>query len=171
MHGAKRRRQFGVTVRTAGPTLASSLKILVLLFRIAVFIQESIGFDVLGSYQATSVSKTFVAPEFVSNSINHRRFKFRVKRFTSRRVLHTVKGISSFNLERDVSVNLCGDVVINPCPKGKKSIMKYPCSECHKAVRNNQDAILCATCGNWSHTKCLKMSRTVFQYYLDRPDM
>lgn len=47
----------------------------------------------------------------------------------------------------------------------------YPCSECQKAVRNNQDAILCATCGNWSHAKCLNMSRTTFQYYLDQPDI
>ena len=144
-----------MTVMAAGPTWASSLLILVLLFGIAVFIQQSIAGDVLGSYQVTSISKTSVAPEFVSNSINHRRFKFRAKRFTSRRVLHTVKGISTgFNLERDVL--LCGDVAINPAgPKGKKSMSKYPCSECHKAVRNNQDAILCATCGNWSHANLM----------------
>ena len=66
---------------------------------------------------------------------------------------------------------LCGDVAINPGPKGKKSMLKYPCSECHKAVRNNQNAILCVTCGNWSHAKCLNMSRTIFQYYLDQPDI
>ena len=123
-----------------GPTWASSLQILVLLFGTAVLIQESIGGDVLGSYQTTSVSKTSVAPEFVSNSINHRRFKSRAKRFTSLKVLHTVKGISSFNLERDLL--MCGDVAINPGLKGKKWMSKYPCSECHKAVRNNQDAIL-----------------------------
>ena len=81
----------------------------------------------------------------------------------------SIIGISSFNLERDVL--LCGEVAINPCPKGKKSRLKYPCSEFHKAVRNNQDAILCATCGNWSHAKCPNMSRTIFQYYLDRPDI
>jgi len=147
----------------AGPTWASSLQFLVLLLGTAVLIQESISGDFLGSYQATSVSKTFIAPEFVSYLTNHRRFKPRAKRFTSRRVPHTVKGISSFNLERDVL--LCGDVAINPGPKGKKSMLKYPCSECHKAVRNNQNAILCATCGNWSHAQCLNMSRTIFQYY------
>ena len=43
--------------------------------------------------------------------------------------------------------------------------------ECHKAVRNNQDAILCVTCGTWSHAKCLNMSQTTFQYYLDQPDI
>ena len=147
----------------AGPTWASSLQILVLLLGTAVLIQESISGDVLGSYQATSVSKTFIAPEFVSYLTNHSRFNSHAKQFTTRRVLHTV------NLERDVL--LCGDVAINPGPKGKKSMLKYPCSECHKAVRNNQNAILCATCGNWSHAKCLNMSRTIFQYYLDRPDI
>ena len=155
------------TVMAAGPTWASSLQFLVLLLGTAVLIQESISGDVLGSYQATSVSKAFIAPEFVSYLTNHRRFKSRAKRFTSRRVPHTVKGISSFNLERDVL--LCGNVAINPGPKGKKLMLKYPCSECHKAVRNNQNAILCATCGNWSHAKCLNMSRTIFQYYLDQP--
>ena len=153
----------------AGPTWASSLQILVLLFGTAVLIQESIDGDVLGFYHAIGVSKTLIAPEFVSYLTNHRRFKSRAKRFTSRRVPHTVKGISSFNLERDVL--LCGDVAINPGPKGKKSMLKYPCSECHKAVRNNQNAILCVTCGNWSHAKCLNMSRTIFQYYLDQPDI
>ena len=135
----------------AGPNWASSLQILIFLFIRAVLIRERIGDDFLESYQATSVSKTLVAREFVSNSTNHGRFKSRAKRFTSRRVLYTAKGASRFNLERDLL--LCGDVATNPGPKGKKSISKYPCSECHKAVRNNQDAILCATCGNWSHAK------------------
>lgn len=40
----------------AGPTWASSLQILVLLFGTAVLIHESIGGDVLWPYQATSVS-------------------------------------------------------------------------------------------------------------------
>ena len=97
-----------MTVMAAGPTWASSLQILILLFGTAVLIQESIGGDVLGSYQTTSGSKTCVAPEFVLISTNYRRFTSRAKRFTLRRVLHTVKGISSFNLERDVL--LCGDV-------------------------------------------------------------
>ena len=101
--------------------------------------------------------------------MNQRRFKSGAKRFTSQWVLHMVKGTSSLNLIRDVL--LCGNVAINPGPKGKKLMSKYPCSECHKAVRNNQDAILCATCGNWSHAKCLNMSQTTFQYNLDQPDI
>ena len=105
------------TVMAAGPTWASSLQFLVLLLGTAVLIQESISGDVLGSYQATSVSKAFIAPEFVSYLTNHRRFKSRAKRFTSRRVPHTVKGISSFNLERDVL--LCGDVAIILARKGR----------------------------------------------------
>ena len=154
---------------TVGPTAASLLQILVFFFITVVLIRERIGDDILGSYRATGVSKTFVAPEFVSNSTNHRTFKPRPKRFTSRRVLHTLKGISSFSLERDLL--LCGDVTTNPGPKGEKSMPEYPCSECHRAVRNNQNAILCATCGNWSHVKCLNMSRLIFQYYLDQPDI
>ena len=153
----------------AGPNWASSLQILIFLFITAVLIRERIGDDFPESYQATSVSKMLVAPEFVSNSTNRGRFKSRAKRFTSRRVLYTAKGTSSFNLERDLLS--CGEVATNPGPKGKKSMSKYPCSECHKAVRNNQDAILCATCGNWSHAKCLNMSRHIFQHYLDQPDI
>ena len=84
----------------AGPNWASSLQILIFLFITAVLIRERIGDDFPESYQATSVSKMLVAPEFVSNSTNHGRFKSRAKRFTSRRVLYTAKGTSSFNLER-----------------------------------------------------------------------
>ena len=153
----------------AGPNWASSLQIVIFLFITEVLIRERIGDDFPESYQATSVSKMLVAPEFVSNSTNHGRFESRAKRFTSRRVLYTAKGTSSFNLERDLPS--CGDVATNPGPKGKKSMSKYPCSECHKAVRNNQDAILCATCGNWSHAKCLNMSRHIFQHYLDQADI
>ena len=152
----------------AGPNWASSLQILIFLFITAVLIRERIGDDFPEAYQATSVSKMLVAPEFVSNSTNRGRFKSRAKRFTSRRVLYTAKGTSSFNLERDLLS--CGEVATNPGPKGKKSMSKYPCSECHKAVRNNQEAILCATCENWSHAKCLNMSRHIFQHYLDQPD-
>ena len=39
------------------------------------------------------------------------------------------------------------------------------------AVRNKQDAILCNSCGKWSHVKCLNMSRPIFFYYLNRPDV
>ena len=95
--------------------------------------------------------------------------KSRAKRFLTCRVQHTAKGTSSFNLVRDVLI--CGDIQVNPGPTKTKPSLKYPCSECKKAVRNNQDAILCAGCNKWSHTKCLQMSHTIFQYYLSMPDI
>ena len=66
---------------------------------------------------------------------------------------------------------MCGDISENPGPGKTKSATKYPCGECRKAVKNNQDAILCACCHKWSHAKCLQISPTIFRYYLDRPDL
>ena len=68
---------------------------------------------------------------------------------------------------RDVLV--CGDIQVNPGPRKMKLSPKYPCSEFKKAVRNNQDTILCTNCNTWSHAKCLLMSHTIFQYYLSTP--
>ena len=97
------------------------------------------------------------------------KFKSRAKRFLSCRVQYTAKGMSSFHLERDLLA--CGDVSVNPGPGKLKTAPKYPCNECQRAVRNNQDAILCSGCNKWSHAKCLHMSRTIFRYYLDKPDL
>lgn len=69
------------------------------------------------------------------------------------------------------SARACGDVSANSVPGKTKSAPKYLCNECQKAVRNNQDAILCSGCNKWSHARCLRMSRTTFRYYLDRPDL
>lgn len=66
---------------------------------------------------------------------------------------------------------VCGDISSNPGPKGNKVPPKYPCGECDKAVRNNQDAILCSTCFNWFHAKCLNMTLSIFHYYLNKPDI
>ena len=43
--------------------------------------------------------------------------------------------------------------------------------EHQRFVRSNQDAILCTNCNKWSHAKCLPMSRPIFQYYLDKPNI
>ena len=111
---------------------------------------------------------------FAGLSVNDRstanfKFKSRAKRVLSCRVQYTAKGTSSFHLERDLLV--CGDVSVNPGPRKLKTAPKYPCNECQRAVRNNQDAILCSGCNKWSHAKCLHMSRTTFRYYLDKPDL
>ena len=51
------------------------------------------------------------------------------------------------------------------------AFVKFPCVDCKKSVRTNQDAILCGSCTSWFHTKCLGMSKSVFQYYLAHPDI
>ena len=111
---------------------------------------------------------------FARLSVNDRstanfKFKSRAKRFLSCKVQYTAKGTSSFHLERDLLA--CGDVSVNPGPRKLKTAPKYPCNECQRAVRSNQDAILCSGCNKWSHAKCLYMSRTTFRYYLDKPGL
>ena len=58
----------------------------------------------------------------------------------------------------------------NPGPTNKRT-PKYPCKECEKNVRSNQDALLCAECNVWSHAKCLNLSTAGFKYYMDYPDI
>ena len=41
-------------------------------------------------------------------------------------------------------------------------VIKYPCSTCLKAVRNNQKSILCAKCNLWTHVKCCHVSMEIF---------
>ena len=80
--------------------------------------------------------------------------------FSSCRVLHSTNGRSWFNIQRLV---LSGDIQLNPGPA------KFPCKECGKSVRKNQNAVLCSECGFWIHAKCLSMSSSAFKYLLDRP--
>ena len=134
----------------AGRTLPDSLKFLVFLLTTASVIREN------------STGMPFADTNLIS-------LKPRAKRFLTCRVQYTSKGTSSFNLMTDVLV--CGDIQANPGPRKTKLSPKYPCSECEKPVRNNQDAILCAGWNKWSHAKCLLMSHTIFQYYLSMPDI
>ena len=122
----------------------------------------------------TGICNSSFRSSFAGLSLNDRstanfKFKSRAKRFLSCRVQYTAKGTSSFHLERVLLA--CGDVSVNPGPRKLKTAPKYPCNECQRAVRNNQDAILCSGCNKWSHAKCLHMSRTTFRYYLDKPDL
>ena len=57
-----------------------------------------------------------------------------------------------------------------PRSNGKEN-PKYPCKECGKGVRSNQDALLCTECNVWSHAKCINLSKAGFKYYLDYPDI
>ena len=76
--------------------------------------------------------------------------------------VHTpANGTSSFQFDR---ISLCGDVHPQPGPAVK---VKYPCKECQRNARSNQNAILCANCQTWSHAKCLGFTNTQFKHYLD----
>ena len=83
------------------------------------------------------------------------------------RTPHPTKAISSFQMERMV---MSGDIQLNPGPAGERK-PEYPCKECSKGVRVNQNAILCAVCNVWSHAKCLGMSNLTFKHYLDNPEI
>ena len=91
------------------------------------------------------------------------------KRFLTCRLQYTANGTSSFKLVKDVL--MCCDIQANPGPGKTEPLPKYPCGECYKAVRNNQDSILCVGYNKWLHAKCLRMSDTIFQYYLTKPDI
>ena len=119
--------------------------------------------------QAAALPSSLQVLTITSLSNTNISLRSRAKRFLTCRVQYTAKGKSSFNLARDVLVY--GDIQANLVPGKTKPSLKYPCGECNKAVRNNQDAILCASCNKWSHAKCLRMSHTIFQYYLRQPDI
>ena len=51
---------------------------------------------------------------------------------------------------------VCGDVESNPGP------VRFPCGCCGKAVKVNQDGVLCDGCGKWLHRKCIYMDRKVY---------
>ena len=82
------------------------------------------------------------------------------KAFMTSRVPYDVSGVCSFQLNK-----LSGDVHPNPGPS--RTGTKFPCGECQKNVRSNQDAILCAECDQWFHAKCIGMGKHVFKYYLE----
>ena len=156
-----------------GHTLPNSLKLLVFLLTIASIIRGNAHIRLSNDQRALQAaalpSMLRVSTGMPFADTNPISLKSRAKRFLTCRVQHTAKGTSSFNLVRDVLV--CGDIQVNPGPTKTKPYLKYPCSDCKKAVRNNQDAILCAGCNKWSHTKCLQMSHTILQYYLSMPDI
>ena len=77
--------------------------------------------------------------------------------------------MSTFQIQLDLLV--CGDISSNPGPAKSKDKPKFPCGECSKPVRKNQDAILCSSCDTWSHAKCLKLTVIGFKYYLQHPDL
>ena len=65
--------------------------------------------------------------------------------FLNSRVHYTANGNSTFQLHRIINA---GDVQTNPGPSNRTKQPKYPCKECGKNVRSNQDALLCADCNS-----------------------
>ena len=128
------------------------------------------------NHQSTSGGKIYGWPQLfrcctaanfgIDSHARHR--KHRGNFFLHARLLYSVNGSSSYQISR---LALCGDIQSNPGPARKSTVPKFPCKECGKAVRSNHDAILCSQCLCWSHAKCLQLSRTGFQYYLDHPDL
>ena len=91
----------------------------------------------------------------------------RSKSYLASRFPYTANDTSTQQLSRIV---LGGDIHKNPGPTEKRT-SKYPCKECGKGVRSNQDALLCTECNVWSHAKCINLSKAGFKYYLDYPDI
>ena len=88
-------------------------------------------------------------------------------------MLYYINGLATFRLLR-----LSGDIALNPGP-GKLARddvdqncrWKYPCGECTKPVKNNQNGNLCSECSKWFHVMCIGMSVEIFRsYYLSHPD-
>ena len=88
-------------------------------------------------------------------------------------MLYYTNGLATFRLLR-----LSGDVESNPGPEKstrdgvkQNSRWRYPCGECTKPVKNNQNGILCSKCSKWFHIKCIGMSVEMFRsYYLPHSD-
>ena len=59
---------------------------------------------------------------------------------------------------------LTGDVETNPVP------VKFPCTRCGKVVKQNDHAICCDRCENWSHAACCGISHTQYQYHASLGD-
>ena len=79
---------------------------------------------------------------------------------------HGAKAHTSFTI---TILSLCGDICPNPGPRN----IKYPCGICKKAVRTNQDGILCDVCERWFHTRrqCLNMSEETYKAYSDNVNL
>ena len=115
------------------------------------------------------VANTISQPKFGADCTSKSACRSRAKHFLVAKVQNTTKGTSTFQIERKLLV--CGDVSPNPGPKTTNSKSKYPCGECARIVRKNQDAILCVRINVWSHAKCLHLSKSSFQYYMHNPEM
>ena len=90
------------------------------------------------------------------------RSRGRGEAFLNSRAHYTVKGKSTFQLQRIINA---GDVQTNPGPSTSMKQPKYPYKECGKNVRSNPDALLCADCNSWVHAKCLGLTKAAVVSY------
>ena len=84
-----------------------------------------------------------VPPFWFSHVLQSRLLRGR-RAFLRSRVPYDVDGARLFHL-----INLPSDIHPNPGPLQQR--IKYPCRECNRNVRSNQDAILCSECDCWFH--------------------
>lgn len=61
---------------------------------------------------------------------------------------------------------LAGDIETNPGPPPK-----HPCSICHRAVKQNDNALLCDQCETFTHKRCLKMNSITYSILEDHESM
>lgn len=80
----------------------------------------------------------------------------RASRYFAGRVQYSTNGVSTFQIHRDLLV--CSDISSNPGPAKGKGKPKFPCGECSKPVKKNQDAILFSSCDTWSHAKMSQLN-------------
>ena len=93
----------------------------------------------------------------------------RASRYFACRFPYCTNGVSTFQIQRGLL--FCSDIWSNTGSAKSKGKSKFPCGECTKPVRKNQDAILCSSCNIWFHAKCLKLTVTGFNYYLQHLDL
>ena len=95
--------------------------------------------------------------DYKKNDTSHSELEYRSRQFSLRQFTQVCLDYKSS--DKGFSHMLSGDISPNPGPGKKSCKPKYPCKECGKQVKSNQDAILCSSCGMWSHAKCLHMTK------------
>ena len=120
------------------------------------------------NFSNRTIYKIAVLPKYIEVKTQSES-RTRASRFLPGKFQHSTNGTSTFQIEQKLLV--CGNISLNPGPIQGKGKPKYPCGECNKHLRKNQDAILCSTCNTWSHAKCLKLTNVAFKYYLQNPNV
>ena len=70
----------------------------------------------------------------------------------------------TFNMERII------DIIELGVPKLSKRV-KYPCGICNKCVKNSQKAVLCDSCGFWTHIGCNGTTHEEYEFLQSSEDI